>query len=94
MQHIYFCIAEDNILMRQIPELLFMTDTSETADKNGVYTLNFKLYISSSCLNKMDATQNNALKTHVKNGRSGLMAMRHRMKALALIYQTLLQPQF
>lgn len=25
--------------MRQIPELLFMTNTLETGDKNGVYTI-------------------------------------------------------
>ena len=36
--------------MGQIPELLFMTNTVETADRNGVYTLNFKLYIEISLL--------------------------------------------
>lgn len=34
--------------MRQIPELLFITNTLETGDRNGVYTLNYKLYIESS----------------------------------------------
>lgn len=46
--------------MRQIPELLFMTNTLETADRNGVYTFNYKLYTESSLFimwNGMDATQ-------------------------------------
>lgn len=34
--------------MRQTPELLFITNTLETGDRNGIYTLNYKLYIKSS----------------------------------------------
>lgn len=65
MQHLCFCIAEDNILMRQIPELLFMTNTLETADQNRVTRLYvYKAYIS-SCFNRTDAVQNNTIRTHV-----------------------------
>lgn len=43
MQHIYFFFffqkSEGNILLRRTPELLLMTNTSETADKNGVLQL-------------------------------------------------------
>lgn len=86
--------------MRQIPELLFMTNTLETGDRNGVYTLNYKLYIESSLPHVwteytwkvMDATQTTPWRVHGKNGRSSLMGMRHRMKALAFIYQAAVHP--
>lgn len=34
--------------MRENPESLFMTNTLENWDRNGVYTLNYELYIGSA----------------------------------------------
>lgn len=51
--------------MRQIPELLFMTYFRDCRQKWN-YTLDHKLYISSLCLDRMDAIQINTLRTHLK----------------------------
>lgn len=74
---IYFCKSEGNISLRQTPELLLWQIPQRLQTKMEFY--NYTSCFNSGCWTKQHVRRPG------KNGRNGLMEMRHRLKALALI---------